>query len=95
MLHWLGEGGGTRTRCLPPYDAGHREVADAYVWLRFVHHRDLAEEHANRVAQADPLERAQVCVQDKDCLHRFHLPRVTGDVERLAGFEPATFTMAR
>jgi hypothetical protein len=44
-------------------------VAVAYVFLRFVHHSNLPEQHPDGVAQADPVQWPEVSVQNK---YRFH-----------------------
>jgi hypothetical protein len=85
------------------YDAREREDAQLYVGLRFVHDGDLPAEHADRVAQGHPVEGSEVGVEYEYRVHRNHLPiLVAGWVcarvrtcERLAGFEPAVFAMAR
>src|SRR5439155_8484084 len=73
-----------------PYDLRDREDADEYVRLRFVHDRDLAEEHAYGVAEADPVQRPEVGVEDENGVHRFtSFGRLVVDfLERLRGVEP-------
>jgi len=53
-----------------PYDLRDREDTDTYVGLRFVHDRDFAEEHAYGVAEADPVQRSEVGVEDENGVHR-------------------------
>ena len=67
------------------FDAGKRPQMGA-----------IAAQHADRVTQGDPVQRAQVRIQNKNCLHRGHPQRiVVVDLERTTGLEPAAFTMAR
>src|SRR5204862_6060547 len=64
-----------------------RPDTQPYVGLRFVHDSDLPVQHPDRVAQADPVQRAEIGVEDEYMLHRF-TSFVVVELERLRGVEP-------
>jgi hypothetical protein len=70
---------------------------DEPVRLGLVDLGHTAEDHPDRVAEAHLVQRAQVGVENQDCVHRdvTSLVVIRWDVERTTGIEPATFTLAR
>ena len=52
-----------------------------------MHDSDLPAQHPDRVAQADPVQRAGIGVEDEYVLHRF-TSLVVVELERLRGVEP-------
>src|SRR5262249_51144423 len=75
------------------HDRRHREDTDQPVGFGLVNLGHAAHQHAHRVAETDPVERAEVGVDDQD-VHRILLSSSRWS-ERTTGLEPATLTLAR
>lgn len=69
----------TRASTLGAEDSNLHRPASEAVRLRFVHHGHLPAQHPDGVTQADPVQRAEVGVQNEHCLHPVHLVCAAGD----------------